>query len=403
MRSPRLASLIAAALALTVIVVAGWRGRARADAAWASPSAVVYPPQQLPLTFSHARHLARGATCVGCHVDAQTSRSAVDNLMPTEAACTGCHAIDRGPGAGASVSPGPGLAPSPSPPATGRCAACHPGYQPGAPFARVSVPPPNLKFSHAAHRATDCRVCHGDLRAAGVGLATRDQLPRMRQCLSCHDDRRAASTCTTCHLAGVGGRVETEFRDGVLAPLGTMFGDAHGGDFRTRHAAVGQSLERYCATCHAERFCADCHQGTVKPLDFHAGDYVLTHAIEARRGTPDCSACHRQQSFCVGCHERSGVGARGGDFASDDPMRRFHPDGFDQRHGGEARRRIDTCASCHREDFCATCHSAEPTAARISPHPPGWRGSARCEALLHRAERMCLRCHIGDGEARCDR
>src|SRR5690348_6566519 len=86
---------IAIGCALAVVVAAGWRGRA--DAERGAPSEVVYPPQRLPLTFSHARHLALpGMTCVGCHVDAGASRSAVDNLMPVEAVCARCHAIDRG-------------------------------------------------------------------------------------------------------------------------------------------------------------------------------------------------------------------------------------------------------------------------------------------------------------------
>ena len=66
-----------------------------ADRAEPELSPVVYPPQRLPLIFSHAKHAARGMTCLQCHPAAQTSRSAVDNLMPTEAECRGCHAIDR--------------------------------------------------------------------------------------------------------------------------------------------------------------------------------------------------------------------------------------------------------------------------------------------------------------------
>jgi len=41
----------------------------------------------------------------------------------------------------------------------------------------------------------------------------------------------------------------------------------------------------------------------VKPMDFHPGNYLLVHAGEARRGRPDCSACHRYESFCVGLRE----------------------------------------------------------------------------------------------------
>ena len=48
-------------------------------------SPVVYPPQRMPLIFSHAKHAARGTTCVQCHPAGTTSRSAIDNLIPTEA------------------------------------------------------------------------------------------------------------------------------------------------------------------------------------------------------------------------------------------------------------------------------------------------------------------------------
>jgi hypothetical protein len=146
-------------------------------------------------------------------------------------------------------------------------------------------------------------------------------------------------------------------------------------------------------------------------MDFHGGDYVMTHAIEARRGSPDCQACHREQSFCVACHERSGVGARaGGEFEqdSDDPGRHFHPDGWvsrstgANRHAYEARRNLDQCASCHREDDCVECHSNEAGGLRINPHPANWRGSARCKALARRAGRMCLRCHVDPNEDGCN-
>jgi len=390
MRSAVLSLVIAA-----VAVAAAWRGVAAARDGRGSmttpPSPVIYPAQRLPLTFSHARHARLDqVTCATCHRDTATSRSAVDNLMPTEAVCAGCHPIDRSQ---------PERVVAGQPPA--RCDACHPGWRPGLPFARVHVPPPNLKFGHASHRDVDCRTCHGDL--AGVDLATRDDLPKMSVCLDCHDDRRAAAACTTCHLAGIAGRVRTEFPEGPLAPSGSLAGDAHDTDFRTNHAAVARAEAGYCAGCHAESFCADCHAGAIKPLDFHGGNYLLIHAVEARRGSPDCSACHRRQSFCVGCHERSGVARR----ISDVPLLRFHPEGWASggigNHGVEARRNVNACAACHRDDFCVQCHTAEPTGMRISPHPPGWAGSARCDAMVKRARRMCLRCHIGEDEARCDR
>lgn len=357
-------------------------------------SPVVYPLQRLPLTFSHARHLARATPCAACHPQAASSRSAVDNLLPTEAQCRPCHAIDRAaPDAVA------------SPPVA--CRACHPGYTPGAPVARVYVTPPPLKFDHSAHAKAPCETCHGDLRR--VDLATTQHLPTMATCLSCHKDGGDERRCADCHLARRGGQLETRFEHGDLVPRHTGMGDAHGPGFAEHHTQEARQVGATCTACHDRSECVACHQGVVKPLEFHPGNYLLTHAVEARRGKPDCSACHRAQSFCVGCHERSGLGTRGDtQFDAADPDRAFHPAGWASRGAGpnahalEARRNITSCASCHRENDCLDCHSAEPGGLRASPHPRGWRGSARCQALDRGNRRMCTRCHVTEDERGCD-
>lgn len=379
------------------IAYAGVRADGSADpAAW---SPVMYPPQQLPLTFSHAAHLGRGATCAMCHPGATTSQSAVDNLIPTEAACRACHPIDRAQ---------PELVVAGAPPT--RCLACHPGYRAGAPVERVVLTPPPLKFAHAAHTATPCATCHGDL--ARVDLATARQLPTMATCLSCHREGRDERRCADCHLTRRGGLLETAHTGGALVPRHTGLGDGHGPGFARDHRQEAQQIGATCTACHDRSECVACHLGVVKPLDFHAGDYVALHAVEARRGTPDCSACHRAQSFCVACHERSGVGPRvNSGYARDgssDGGAAFHPAGWasgaggSNRHAREARRAITACASCHREDDCLRCHSAESTSLRASPHGPGWQGSARCRALDRSNRRTCLRCHITADELGCD-
>lgn len=387
------------------------------------PSDVIFPPQVLPLTFSHAKHLGRAPDlqCVDCHDQAEDSRSAVDLLTPGEDACTMCHPIDRAQ---------PDLVIAGKPPTA--CKTCHPGWEPargpGQPVARIAIPTPNLKFDHSKHKTVGCKTCHGDLAAEGVGLATRDQLPRMRLCLGCHDDQRGSSACTTCHLSDVEGRVRVTLPDGELQPSGRIEGDAHGPDFRMHHEAAAKTSGNYCENCHAERFCSDCHQGVAKPMDFHGGDYLLIHAVEARRGVPDCSACHRLQSFCVSCHERSGVGTRvdnagaGTPGLSDfvpkgDPTLRFHPKDYavangrgTQSHSRDFQRNPQACVSCHREEFCITCHNGEDNSlaapringASYDPHPRGWRNSAQCEALVKRAGRMCLRCHVQASQLSCD-
>ena len=359
---------------------------------------VIYPPQRLPMTFTHARHLERGMACIDCHVTALSSTSAVDRLVPTEAVCTRCHAIDRKQTAGLMSS-----AP------TGACVTCHLGFSTAVPVDRVDIPSPSLKFSHAAHAKTTCISCHGDLRAQGVGLATRAQLPKMASCMTCHDDKTASAACTLCHLADVGGRVRTQLPDGALIPQGDEFTEAHDPDFLRRHSIAARERGASCQSCHAQEFCADCHVGITKPDSFHPGNYQLTHAVDARRGIPDCSGCHRTQTFCVTCHDRTGVTTRGdGQFEANNPGHAFHPAGWSTVIGGpnlhatEARRNITTCTSCHREDFCTTCHSAQPGAGKISPHPPGWRSSTRCRALDSHDRRMCLRCHVAANEVGCD-
>ncbi len=358
-------------------------------------SPVVYPTQQLPLIFSHASHLRRGTACAACHPDAASSRSAVDNLIPTEIACRACHPIDRTQ---------PEKVVAGAPPA--RCVACHVGFSPDRPVARVYLTPTPLKFAHAAHKQP-CTSCHGDMTR--VDLATRSQLPTMSSCLACHKTGAQERHCADCHLAKIGGLIDTDLAHGPLVPRHTGLGDAHGPGFAKDHRQEAMQIDATCTACHDRSTCIACHQGVVKPAEFHPGNYVLTHAVEARRGTPDCSACHRAQSFCIACHERSGVGLRGGSpFSAIDSTAAFHPVGWassaggSNRHAAEARRNIASCASCHRENDCLACHSAEAGGLRASPHPKGWRGSARCRALDRGNRRMCLKCHITQDELGCD-
>ena len=125
------------------------------DTAW---SPVVYPAQRLPVTFSHQKHLARGAKCEACHPAASTSRSAVDNLIPTEVQCRACHAIERD---------------QPTKQATpvAACTGCHPGFQPGAPVETTYLTPTPLKFDHIAHAKQTCESCH-DVRKVDRATTT---------------------------------------------------------------------------------------------------------------------------------------------------------------------------------------------------------------------------------------
>jgi c(7)-type cytochrome triheme protein len=362
-------------------------------------SPVVYPPQELPLSFSHSRHLERQPlACTACHTGATTSTRVGDDLMAPEATCTPCHAIDR------------------AKPSARDCGLCHPGWDGVGQPARVVAPPARLRFSHRLHaeRGASCQTCHGDLVADKVGLATRNQLPDMATCLTCHDGRQASARCASCHLADASGRVRTDFPDGKLVPSGGAGGEAHDESFlRRTHARAAQRDPASCMACHGENECMECHQSRVKPPDIHPGNYELTHAVDARRSAATCTSCHRAQSFCTSCHARSGVSAdrRTSELAASRAAQptapQFHPPGFSSlprgrdHHAFAAQRNLASCASCHREDFCMTCHSAAPGGPRANPHGRGFAGSAKCRAVERKNPRVCTRCHIAEVPA-CD-
>ena len=134
------------------------------------------------MKFDHAQHAKLGATCEGCHLSAQTSTSAADNLIPREAACRSCHKIDR-------AQPDKAV---PKGVAAARCDACHadvsgnlwmPGGDRPVDPPRVVLARPNLKFNHQLHgaRGIACTTCHVD--AGTQGMVTRADLPMMASCL----------------------------------------------------------------------------------------------------------------------------------------------------------------------------------------------------------------------------
>ncbi len=405
-----------------------------------TPSPLIYPAETIPIRFDHARHAKLGATCEGCHVSALSSTKAADSLLPPEAACRACHKIDR-------AAPEKAVAPGQ---AAARCDACHVdaagnGWMPGqTPSGMPAEPPPvvlarpNLKFSHQIHvvRGVACTSCH--VAAAGQGMVTRADLPMMASCLSCHDGKagqngkagddtlHASARCTLCHLAEPDGRVRVKLvtaataaigGTGPLVPSGSLRGiDAHEPTFRREHKLAGRE-ESYCLSCHRRTDCIDCHGGVVKPPDIHPADYISLHGNDARRNSPDCSSCHRTQTYCVGCHQRLGVASdpEGGlpgrrpnnPFGTGTQLKQFHPPGWARDPAGEvlafpraashsvqAKRNIRTCASCHREESCLACHSTDPARGpTVSPHGPNFGATARCRFLSARNRRACIKCH----------
>lgn len=362
------------------------------------PSRVVYPPESLNLRFHHQKHLAlgQGLTCLSCHEGASNSRQAADRLLPAPAVCDRCHGSDHHDL----------LAVTPGDSPRGACATCHEGYKPehGNHVARTVLPTARLNSNHKAHadRQIGCESCHGPVQE--LGLATRDQLGRMRGCLGCHGmdgpaRGDAKSECSTCHVRASNGLLQTSFREGKLLPPRWLGNLEHTADFLHRHKMVALDNAQACAACHTEASCSDCHDGRVRPRSVHPNDYLSLHPVEARLDNPRCSSCHQQQQFCVACHQRSGVTASGSP-GNRLGQGRFHPPPSvwvdmprtRQHHAWEAQRNLNACVSCHSERDCATCHATRGVGGRgFSPHPPGF--AASCGGVAARNPRPCLVCH----------
>lgn len=362
----------------------------------------VYPEQELPLRFNHARHLALGLDCQRCHRAIDASRSAADVNFPSGASCDGCHGPQH---------PRPQDEPA-------RCKLCHTRTDASGErvTATIRAPKPHLTFNHALHAkaGASCQSCHGDMTK--VRLATTLQLPDEAVCLDCHDGFGATNRCGACHPTQADGRLALRAHDDrtlpALVPRGrSSWGAEHDLAFVEDHASISKSNPRLCDTCHDDAFCTDCHAGSIRPLRIHAGDYLTTHAMDARARSMDCQGCHRTQTFCQGCHDRLGFADRSdGPFGVGGALQ-FHPNGWSgppgspQGHAHAAQRNLAACVSCHDEDSCLACHATADVASPglgVNPHGASFGRSPRCQALASRNRRVCLKCHApGDPDLEC--
>lgn len=369
-------------IVLSLVVGAGlaWAATAR------ERSLAIYPAQRIPLLFNHQQHLEAGAECVTCHDGARSSANVTDRNLPGHEECGTCHDIEAAQ-KGAKTDP----------PAA--CATCHPGFDATVRLApaKLELPTAHLKFNHQVHveKKTDCSVCHGTLK--DVKLASRQQLPKMATCFECHNGGVASKECRTCHLTEPSGRMQLTFPSGILRPMqGDPLGLDHGPRYEFTHGSRASVDRQTCLSCHAESFCQTCHDALQKPLSVHPNDFITLHPIQARQDSSRCSSCHRTQSFCAACHERSGVGQ-----SADRSLRarnlKVHPDynlwvetPGPEHHGVAASRDMQSCVSCHREESCLTCHSSL-SGRRINPHPAGF--DTACKRLAAANDRACLKCH----------
>lgn len=307
------------------------------------------------LKFSHKFHAAQGVDdCATCHPAAETSKFSSDNLSSTHQECSSCHEeqVDN------------------------TCGYCH-----ADPENIQAIPTlaREVRFSHEQHTAmedVECATCHKGVIDADV--ITAANMPDMATCNTCHNDRKASNTCESCH---------TDFV--TLIPA-----DHKMSDFRRNHRDVVRlgALNTTCQTCHTETFCQQCHQPTelksfqrrdlvsepdgkrstkdspnqMTLQNVHELNYRFTHGIDAKSRRMECQSCHEVQTFCAECHSAGG----------NINQARFKPashglPGFTTLgagsggglHAEEARRDIESCATCHdvegRDPTCFTCHTED--------------------------------------------
>ncbi|MCB9655957.1 MAG: hypothetical protein H6729_17665 [Deltaproteobacteria bacterium] len=376
------------------------------------PDPVIYPKQSIPLVFDHAYHTrtasaalgidGEGLSCTFCHENISSSKAPSDHHIPGHDVCETCHDEWIGDPEGEDPLP------------LTECVHCHRDLAPTTTStlaAPMIVPDARIHFSHALHVSAevDCVACHRNVREKAI--ATRDDLPTMDTCLGCHEDREASTKCTTCHFETPRGQIETTYSDGELKPRRFHAFAIHDGDFLRDHAVPAQRDPNYCASCHGQDFCLSCHDGLGRNARYHPGDWLATHSIRSRHDDNRCTSCHELQTFCLGCHVRTGVATVG---PLDNPTARRtirqqdgvavgpHPmaaNGWLDRssrnfHGFHAQRNIRACVSCHQEQFCITCHTSSFSGPSVGgnphgPNPERLRGSS---AARHNA-RVCLKCH----------
>ncbi|MGD8277715.1 MAG: cytochrome c3 family protein [Gemmatimonadota bacterium] len=216
---------------------------------------------------------------------------------------------------------------------------------------------------------------------------THGAIASLGACSTCH----ARESCETCHAASpplvvtaLPSRAEAQARGVNLRRVAPLSHSAPG--FASEHGPLASADGASCTQCHAANTCADCHDASSQPV-FHPADFMLRHSSAAYGGRLECANCHDTRVFCQECHRSSGFqsqGSLGPGFHTAEPL-------WLLRHGGAARRGLESCTTCHAQRDCLQCHSTLG-AFRVSPH-----GSAfDARRAQERNAAICRACHVRD-------
>ena len=166
-----------------------------------------------------------------------------------------------------------------------------------------------------------CVECHEDIAHKRKGI--RGSTSMMEKCSSCHNGEEASARCETCHLASVW--------------LGMKPSKGWGIDHDKNWPELHGSRSLYiCKSCHYEKDCNRCHSSVP-----HPEGWAYVHGEEARANRQDCQICHKEESFCRGCHR----------------VTMPHPAAWINLH--KLQQKLvgrEVCMSCHTARNCDQCH-----------------------------------------------
>jgi hypothetical protein len=275
------------------------------------------------INFSHSLHIVdQELECTTCHINAETSTTGQDDLLPIKDVCADCHDVE----------------------AKDECSTCHTNVENAVKLPRMTQY--STLFSHEKHIAKElnCETCHGDVSQNQAGQQA--SFPDMVVCMDCHRSNSVSQgqDCYTCHT-----------KDEQLKPATHNLAFMHSHSDMAPNNINMTSGSKTCNTCHSPQYCEDCHNGENIDRSIHPLNFEFTHALAAQSKTTDCTSCHEDQSFCNSCHVQNNL------------MPQNHTAGWTNRipgdggrHSFEASIDLENCMSCHErnaEQICQQCHS----------------------------------------------
>lgn len=193
----------------------------------------------------------------------------------------------------------------------------------------------------------------------------------------------------------------TEIKECNACHKGEGVSPNHDTDWVRNHRLVADKSVNNCGQCHKQSDCLDCHQGGGIGADFrstgsrhdympksHRTDFINIHPIQAASNPQQCYRCHEQKQ-CLECHNKYPMGdLRIKSHTALGPNGQQYSPASAQEHAAEARRNLQSCASCHPDgDACIRCHKT----GAVNPHPRNFKSGNWKDRTKGK---VCLKCHL---------